>query len=351
MVKIHENVIFANHCIQPYITLTEKLKNNMTPLISIIIPVYNTAKYLPLCLKSVTSQSYSNIEIILINDGSTDESGSICDEWSAKDERIKVIHKENRGVCHSRNIGINIASGEWLMFVDSDDEITLNCLHTLSPGFDKSYDMIVGGYELTNEKGETTYTINRNDIYIWDVDESLRDVYMPVYYSYNGYCANRLFRNNIVKEHNLRFNETIYSREDGLFLVQYLLKCKKKIYYSLESIYKYRQHSSSSTSLFRSKYNPRIITGMDSHVQCIKLLKHEKRNHDLITYAKRGLITSFKFNLNQLIKYRIVSIGYYWTITRKLFQGVNLIEYILFSTKNMFICLIMPFVRFYRKIS
>lgn len=102
--------------------------SSLRPLISIIIPVYNTEKYLNRCVESVLNQSYHNLEIILVNDGSTDNSGQICDEYQAKDPRVAVIHKQNQGVSKARSTGIEVARGEYIVFVDSDDWIdTVMC--------------------------------------------------------------------------------------------------------------------------------------------------------------------------------------------------------------------------------
>lgn len=94
------------------------------PLISVIVPVYNVERYLEKCIKSICLQTFSDLEIILVDDGATDRSGAICDEWAMQDPRIRVIHKQNGGLSDARNAGINIASGGWYMFVDSDDTIT-----------------------------------------------------------------------------------------------------------------------------------------------------------------------------------------------------------------------------------
>ncbi|MEG1546552.1 MAG: glycosyltransferase, partial [Bacteroides sp.] len=94
-----------------------------TPLISIIIPVYNVEQFLPQCLESVLAQTFTDLEIILINDGSTDSSAQICDNYSSRDERIKVVHKSNTGQADSRNLGISIASASLIGFVDADDFI------------------------------------------------------------------------------------------------------------------------------------------------------------------------------------------------------------------------------------
>lgn len=93
-------------------------------MLTIIVPIYNTENYLSECIDSILNQSYKDIELILINDGSTDNSSSICDEYSSKDKRIKVIHIENRGVSYARNTGLSIAKGEYITFVDSDDFVS-----------------------------------------------------------------------------------------------------------------------------------------------------------------------------------------------------------------------------------
>ncbi len=96
----------------------------MNPTVSIIIPIYNAEKNLPRCIESVLKQEYTNFELILVDDGSSDSSGAICDEYREKEHRIRVIHKKNTGVSDSRNIGISMAQGEYIQFLDSDDWIT-----------------------------------------------------------------------------------------------------------------------------------------------------------------------------------------------------------------------------------
>ena len=102
-----------------------------TPLVSIVIPVYNVSRYLAQCLESVIHQSYHNIEIIIIDDGSTDGSGSLCDSFARSDDRIRVFHTENRGLASARNLGMEKCTGSYLMFIDSDDWIELHTVETL----------------------------------------------------------------------------------------------------------------------------------------------------------------------------------------------------------------------------
>lgn len=105
------------------------------PLISVIVPVYNVEKYLPRCIDSIIDQTFKNFELLLIDDGSKDKSGEICDEYAKRDNRIKVFHKENGGVSSARNVGLDSAKGEWIIFCDSDDEFYCNAF--------KSYNDII----------------------------------------------------------------------------------------------------------------------------------------------------------------------------------------------------------------
>ena len=123
----------------------EKLRKIMHRKISVIIPVYKVEKYLKRCVESVVNQTYKNIEIILVNDGSPDKCGEICDKYARIDSRIKVIHKENGGLSSARNAGLDIASGDYIMFVDSDDWIS-------EVSLEKLYDYIEADYDIINFK-------------------------------------------------------------------------------------------------------------------------------------------------------------------------------------------------------
>ena len=111
------------------------LESFMNDLVSVVVPVYNVEKFLDRCLKSIVEQTYKNLEIILVDDGSTDTCSSICDDWAKKDKRISVIHKLNQGLGYARNTGIEAATGRYILFVDSDDyihsELTEKCVVSL----------------------------------------------------------------------------------------------------------------------------------------------------------------------------------------------------------------------------
>lgn len=131
---------------------------NELPLISVIIPVYNVEKYLTRCLESVITQTYSNLEIILVDDGSTDGSGKVCDRYQEKDSRIKVVHKKNGGVSDARNEGIKVAAGKYITFVDSDDYVSddyVSCLFAMIS--EERADIAVGTYVVVNDREQNQF--------------------------------------------------------------------------------------------------------------------------------------------------------------------------------------------------
>ena len=151
----------------------EKKNGVFCDRISIIVPIYNTEKYLDRCIASIVAQSYENLEIILVDDGSSDNCGIICDRWAINDNRIKVLHKSNGGLSDARNAGLSIATGEYIGFVDSDDYIHMDMYQEL---FDliKKYgaDMAICEYNCVSEDG---IVLARNNKRIGDrcIDKSI----------------------------------------------------------------------------------------------------------------------------------------------------------------------------------
>lgn len=189
----------------------------MNPIISIIIPVYNTEKYLKKCLDSILNQGINPIEIILINDGSKDNSPQICNEYARRDRRITVIHKKNEGVSIARNTALDICTGEYIMFVDSDDymkenalEILVSKLNTYKP------DILMFGMEKVDDKERVIERIKFKERVYQEV-EKYDFIEKNVYNSNWGYIANKIYHKKIIKEYKNRFNTQISSREDMEF--------------------------------------------------------------------------------------------------------------------------------------
>lgn len=133
------------------------------PVISIVIPVFNTEQYLNRCIESISNQTFSNIEIILVNDGSTDNSGRICDEWGEKDNRIRIYHQKNKGVTAARKHGVKMAVGDWIKFVDSDDYLPQNALLTLYSYVKKEIDIVGGLFKFIGNHSNTYHSFGEKN--------------------------------------------------------------------------------------------------------------------------------------------------------------------------------------------
>lgn len=195
-----------------------------SPKISIIIPVYNAGKYLRDCLDSISSQSYSKWECILIDDGSTDSSTSICDEYALKDNRFKVKRKENGGVSSTRNYGLDYASGDYITFIDADD---IACPDYLLKMITKSeYDLVSCNHQ---EFGASEREIGweaEKLFRVKDLDGSFMDREAHPGNSRYLFCWGHLFKKSIIDKYNLRFDTQITVGEDTNFVIEYISNSK-----------------------------------------------------------------------------------------------------------------------------
>lgn len=234
------------------------------PLVSVIIPVYNTEKYLDRCINSVLAQTLSDIEVLLIDDGSTDGSGKICDDYARKDKRIHVIHTSNQGVSHARNRGLEQAKGEYISFIDSDDWIDSNMLETLFLLIKTRHtDLSTCGYTIEEEQGNIIYNVNIRKTYILDKWKAISSLFHDSYYRYKGNLWDKLYDKKIIDDYQIRFNNNIYYNEDRLFIFQYLNHCHY-ITYTTTPYYHYIIRNTSAMYSFQNTYNKKLITFMDA---------------------------------------------------------------------------------------
>lgn len=258
-------------------------------MISIIVPVYNVEKFLPDCLKSISKQTYKDFEVILVDDGSTDKSGSICEEYIKIDNRFKVYHKQNGGVSSARNYALDKVQGEWVYFCDADDILYRYTLETLIYHFRENVDSTMGGYIRMNDHEEILEENSICEECNMSVEEALTDFYHPKHKMFNGYIWNRLFRRSIIEKYHLRFREDIYIKEDGLFLIIYLCKCNNGTYYNnTRPIYKYREHSSSAMNSKLNNINKESVSRLKASLECYKELK-EARYFNILPLAKHNI--------------------------------------------------------------
>lgn len=215
----------------------------MSDLISIIVPVYNAKQYLGDCIDSILSQSYRDIELILVDDGSTDYSGKICDKYAQQDSRVHVFHSKNGGVSASRNFGMKQAVGEYFMFVDSDDELTSGALHELTNHFALDADVIIFGNCIIRDGIRTEHV---PDAGLFNREEFGRR-YIELYTQFfiNSPC-NKVYKCKKIDD-TMIFPETMSLGEDMVFCNSYLRQCHSFLILS-EPLYIYKIRSEDSLS-------------------------------------------------------------------------------------------------------
>lgn len=194
----------------------------MVPLISIIVPVYNAEGTLNRCINSIIKQTFSNWELLLIDDGSTDQSYEICDEYAAKDQRIKAFHKKNGGVSSARNIGLDYATGEWITFCDSDDYVNSNWLDIYMSLINRyNVDMVCQGMQKTGLDVFPKYCPGID--YYGDSKNALIHLKESLLL---GFVWNKILKKSIIDKNELFFDENIVFMEDEEFILKYFKYCK-----------------------------------------------------------------------------------------------------------------------------
>lgn len=234
-------------------------------MISIIVPVYNVAPYLPQCLDSLINQTYRDIEIICVNDGSKDDSPIILEEYARKDSRIKVVNQVNQGLSAARNNGFEYAQGEWTMYVDSDDWMDVRCCETLIQAIQDSTDLCIFNYirefnysslpKYIYEKDKKVFDeSNINDLYVRLLAPTGKELAHPDKLDSLSTAWGKLYKTSIIREHQIKFVSTKeIGTEDLLFNVYYFTWIKNAIYLP-DAFYHYRKDNVGSlTKPYRSK--------------------------------------------------------------------------------------------------
>lgn len=202
-------------------------------MVSIIIPVYNSEKHLSRCIESVLCQSDSNFEVLLINDGSWDNSGKICEQFALNDFRIRVFHKTNGGASSARNVGLENAVGDFICFIDSDDIVPLNYLEAMLLNEGEDLSICTISYNTDTEYKLPLRNISGN---VYDMKRDLN--YLLLHMAVCSPCC-KMFRRSIIANSNLRFDENVSSGEDMLFVYDYFAAGLKKLKTVSSTVYEY----------------------------------------------------------------------------------------------------------------
>ena len=203
-------------------------------MISIIVPAYNVERYLNDCIESILGQTCQDYELILIDDGSQDSTGGICDRYALKNSKIKVVHQENCGVATARNRGIEIACGEYVCFIDSDDIVDRHYLEILQKNMKR------GGMSACKLTNNLSFTYS-NESEIMSTEEG--QLSLLSYSGMNGFACGKMYDTKIVKEKQLYFDPQIAICEDLLFAIRYTQQIKEQILWNHSSLYYYRKNN------------------------------------------------------------------------------------------------------------
>ena len=262
----------------------------MNKTLSVIIPVYNTEQYVERCINSICNQSYQNLEIIVIDDGSSDSSLLICQKIAEKDPRIRIITKENSGVSETRNVGLDYATGEYVTFVDSDDYIDVKtyeeCLNSIG-----DCDALFYGFRESYEEAKQFKNVSPSFIGTADIDTALYECFLPL--GYHVSVCNKVFKMEYTEK--IRFDSDLKIGEDELWLIR-VVKQMKKIAMINDPLYTYIQRTGSTMNSeyviddkWRSalEAKKRVISELSEYSKSYKLGKAKIYNDDvhLVWYA------------------------------------------------------------------
>jgi glycosyltransferase involved in cell wall biosynthesis len=300
----------------------------MNPKISIIVPVYNVEKFIHDCIESILSQTFTDFELILVNDGSTDQSGTICDEYEAKDERVKVIHKENGGQSSARNRGIEAARGDLLGFVDSDDWIHKEMFEILYKKLIETNSDITACNLMQYNKDSSghLYSSNTNDE-LFNRDAAMRELYLNERLTFSP--CNKLYKKELLEE--IRFKEG-YILEDMDFAYR-IIHQVDRVYYTGKALYYYRYNEKSTMRKAFSKkrldefdvrknmylfyrehyqeiadevYAEWFLTGLMLYINIEKYFQNEKAQYKYLLNMDRKALTTLVLKKNYNRKKKIL---------------------------------------------
>ena len=250
------------------------------PLVSVIVPVYKAEAYLHKCVDSLLAQTMTDFEVLLIDDGSPDHSGAICDEYAAKDSRIRVFHKENGGVSSARNLGLNNALGEYIMFVDSDDWVDFDMLFCMNKEIICSKADIVA-CDFVKE------SLNNRCVLKYAYDEEIKGDKLLKLYLDNHYISScgKIINKSLFQNYNIEYNESIDYAEDSLIMIK-LRYFSKKTRVIHQSLYHYnRLNEDSACANFNEKHQ-------SDYINVVGLLNE--------FFKQEGVIEKYRLVINYL---------------------------------------------------
>lgn len=268
-----------------------------TPLVSIIIPVYNVEKFLPQCLNSVVNQTYKNIEVLLINDGSPDGSDVICKEYAMNNPQIQYFARNNSGPSATRNFGLKYAKGKYVFFLDSDDYLEFDCIANMVE-VAKNDKLIVTGFNIDDMmQGNVSIPQQYSGSYD-NLHSYLLDFHKYFATKFN-FVWGKLYKRDVIEKHHLRFVDGLSLAEDVLFNIEYYRHCSEGVVQMAYNGYYYRQSDSSTLS---KKYNPKIFDWKETTYRAVRdyLVEHDAMTIENRTHLYSNILGNLFYSTNLL---------------------------------------------------
>lgn len=270
----------------------------MAVSLSIIIPAYNVVSYLEDCIESIMAGTYQDFEILLIDDGSVDGTGSLCDRIAKKYSVIQVFHTANSGVSNARNLGIDHASGRYVGFVDADDVIAPNMFEALVHCMGPDIDMTACRFQRCRREA---LDVNTPSITCQTITNQAETAQKVLTGGYGQYVCNKLFKAEVIEQNNIRFRKDCRAMEDMYFITDYLIHCRKAVFLD-EQLYYYITTDRSITSTFR---NNRVVGSVYMDLPrswrfCTEVM--ESFSHELGNQARARTVMFYQTVLRKLEK-------------------------------------------------
>ena len=287
------------------------------PMVSVIVPVYKVEAYLPACIDSILGQTFRDFELLLVDDGSPDRCGEICDEYARRDGRVRVFHQSNAGVSAARNVGLEHARGEWVAFVDSDDTYLPDALPFMIGLTNERIDFVEAGYVVYYESGEI-FSAEREPIcQSMDKVGLLELMYDKERFGYQGYVWNKLLRRSVIERAGLHFARDLKFNEDRLFGVQFLCAMEGVGVFSTTPVYRYVLRTEGAMQGLKRAFNPSYFTDLlafERMFRCIeplgnaRLLKMGKDGIYSSAYLIRMMARRFKIENQREVKKQVFEV-------------------------------------------
>lgn len=255
--------------------------------VSVIIPVYNTEKYLSVCVNSVLCQKYVSLEIILVDDGSTDSSANICDDYAQKYDNIRAIHIQNSGPATAKNEGLKLAQGNYIALTDSDDKIEPLMLHKMvTAGYEHDADIICCNYKQIDETGKVSHLNSTNKKYVLDHEEGLVHFFSKdkIY----SQCWTKLYKRLMLADHHIENDPGLRTDEDFIFNIRAFIHAQKTVIVD-EPLYEYTHREN---SLAHAYYKNNISQYIDNRIKRVQITQEavEKESETVKEWSKVHII-------------------------------------------------------------